>query len=82
MTGSGHMILWEPETLRIIKEVEKMRKERIPAWYSMDTGPSVFVNTLVDHVQEVVDRLHALGVSNIVTSKVGDKPVLSDRHLF
>ena len=82
MTGSGHMILWETETLRIIKEVEKMRKERIPAWYSMDTGPSVFVNTLVDHVQEVADRLHVLGVSNIVTSKVGDKPVLSDRHLF
>jgi phosphomevalonate decarboxylase len=82
MTGKGHMILWEPETLRIIKEVQQMRKERIPAWYSMDTGPSVFVNTFIDHVEEVADRLRELSTSNIVTSKVGDKPTLSNRPLF
>jgi len=45
MTGKAHMVLWEPETVRIIKEVQKMRRAGIPAWYSMDTGPSVFINT-------------------------------------
>jgi len=82
MTGKAHMVLWEPETVRIIKEVEKMRKEEIPAWYSMDTGPSVFVNTFLDYAPEVADRLCRLGFSNIVTSKVGDKPSLNNRHLF
>lgn len=82
MTGEAHMVLWEPETVRVIKAVQKMRREDIPAWYSIDTGPSVFVNTFIDHVETVADRLHRLGFSNIITSKVGGKPFLSKKHLF
>jgi len=82
MTGKAHMILWEPETLRIIREVEKMRSEGMPTWFSMDTGPSVFVNTSTGCVEKVANRLRKLGVSSVMTSSVGDKPVLCDRHLF
>jgi phosphomevalonate decarboxylase len=82
MTGKAHMILWEPETVSIIKEVQTMRSEGIPAWYSMDTGPSVFVNTTTEHMQAVATRLRGLGFSNVVTSRVGGKPFLTDKHLF
>jgi phosphomevalonate decarboxylase len=82
MTGKAHMVLWEPETVRIIKEVQKMRREGIPAWYSIDTGPSVFVNTFAEYVEKVADRLCRLGFSNIIPSKVGGKPFLSSKHLF
>ncbi len=82
MTGKAHMFLWEPETVRIIKEVQKIRHEGIPAWYSIDTGPSVFVNTFMDYVETVADRLHKLGCSKIIASKVGGKPFLSSKHLF
>ena len=82
MTGRAHMILWEPETVRIIKEVQKMRCEGIPAWYSVDTGPSVFVNTYIEYVETVADTLRRLDCSKIVTSRVGGKPLLSSKHLF
>jgi len=82
MTGEAHMILWEPETLSIIREVQTMRSEGIPAWYSMDTGPSVFVNTATKHMQAVATRLRGLGFSNVVASRVGGKPFLTDKHLF
>jgi len=82
MTGKAHMVLWEPETIRIIKEVQKMRSEGVLAWYSMDTGPSVFVNTCSEYVEKVADRLLRLGLSNVITSKVGGKPFLSSNHLF
>jgi len=82
MTGKAHMILWEPETVRVIKEVQRMRRGGIPAWYSVDTGPSVFVNTHTDYMETVADRLRGLGCSNIITSKVGGKPFLSNKHLF
>lgn len=82
MTGRAHMVLWEPETVLTIKEVQRMRSEGIPAWYSIDTGPSVFVNTFTDYVDVVADRLRGLGCSNIITSKVGGKPFLSSKHLF
>jgi len=82
MTGKAHMVLWEPETVRIIKEVQKMRREGVPAWYSIDTGPSVFVNTFTGYVETVADRLRELGFQNVITSKVGGNPFLSNKHLF
>jgi phosphomevalonate decarboxylase len=82
MTGGARMVLWEPETVRVIRDVQKMRSEGIPAWFSMDTGPSVFVNTLLDQVDGVEDRLLESGHSNAVVSKVGGEPVLVETHLF
>ena len=82
MTGKAHMILWEPETVRMIKEVQRMRREGVPAWYSIDTGPSVFVNTSTEYIEKVADRLRESGFSNVITSKVGRKPFLNGKHLF
>ena len=82
MTGKSHIVLWEPETVRVIKEVIKMRDEGVSAWYSMDTGPSVFVNTDSRHVKEVARRLVALGLSKVIVSKVGRHPSICDDNLF
>jgi len=83
MTGKSHMILWEPETIRIIREVVKMRRGGIPAWYSIDTGPSVFINTPLSHMKEVASRLRKAGFKKVVVcSRVGGKPSISDEHLF
>ena len=82
MTGKAHMILWEPKTVRIIKAVQRMRREGVPAWYSIDTGPSVFVNTYTEYLETVANRLHSLGFLNVIKSKVGGKPFLSNKHLF
>jgi phosphomevalonate decarboxylase len=82
MTGRSHMVLWEPETIRILKEIIRLREEGISAWYSMDTGPSVFINTFSENSGVITDRLHEIGFNNIVTSRVGGKPFLSSNHLF
>jgi phosphomevalonate decarboxylase len=82
MTGNDHMILWEPETLKVIKEVISMRSEQLSAWYSMDTGPSVFINTFTRNVEKVATRIRNAGFDNIIISKVGDKPKITDKHLF
>lgn len=82
MTGKSHMVLWEPDTVRIIKEVVQMRAEGIPAWYSMDTGPSVFINTRKKDSKTVFQRLHEIGIENAIVSAVGDKPSLINDHLF
>jgi len=82
MTGRSHMILWEPDTIRIIREVGKLRSSDVECWYSIDTGPSVFINTYQKHAGTIVDRLTKLGFSNVLTSGVGSKPKLTDKHLF
>ncbi len=82
MTGKSRMVLWEPDTLRIIKEVVKMRGEGILAWYSIDTGPSVFINTYRENAEVIVKRLREMGFKNTITSGVGEKPFLTSKHLF
>jgi len=82
MTGKSHMVLWEPDTLRVVKEVTRMRKEGISAWYSIDTGPSVFINTYRENAEVIAKQLHQMGFRNVITSKVGGKPFLTNKHLF
>ena len=82
MTGKSRMVLWEPSTVKIIHEVVKMRREGLAAWYSIDTGPSVFVNTFKKNVKEVERRLRRLGFAKIIISRVGGKPTLTEEHLF
>jgi phosphomevalonate decarboxylase len=82
MTGKSHMVLWEPDTVRIIKEVIRMREEGTPAWYSMDTGPSVFINTHKKNAETVAERLRMMGFDNVLVSTVGGKPYLTRNHLF
>jgi mevalonate pyrophosphate decarboxylase len=82
MTGKSHMILWEPDTVRVIKEVIRMREEGIPAWYSMDTGPSVFINTYNKNAERIAERFCEMGFKNVLLSTVGEKPFLTGNHLF
>jgi phosphomevalonate decarboxylase len=82
MTGKSHMVLWEPDTVRIIKEVIRLREEGVSAWYSMDTGPSVFINTFSRNSQAILSRLDEIGFENAFVSRVGGKPFLTRQHLF
>jgi diphosphomevalonate decarboxylase len=82
MTGKARMVLWEPETIRIIREVQQMRRDGVPAWYSIDTGPSVFVNTYTKDMDTVAERLWDLGFPKVIKSSVGGSPSLSNKHLF
>jgi len=82
MTGKSHMVLWEPDTVRVIKEIIRIREEGTLAWYSMDTGPSVFVNTYKKNVERIEKQLDEMGFKNVVTSTIGEKPFLAGNHLF
>jgi hypothetical protein len=71
-----------PTTIRIIQEVVKLREEGILAWYSIDTGPSVFINTIHEYVENITDRLNSLNLPQIIVSKIGDKASIIQKLLF
>ncbi len=81
MTGREEMILWRPETLKVILEVRRMRDEGIPAYFSIDTGATVYVNTHVDSLEVVESRLRELGLQTIKCGVGGSARVVRD-HLF
>ena len=81
MTGLDEMILWRPETVKVILEVRNMRAEGIPAYFSIDTGATVYVNTHPSRMGEVEERLRALDVETLSCS-VGGKASVVKEHLF
>jgi len=67
MTGKLGTILVSPLSIRILEEVRKLREEEmVPVWYSLDTGPSVFINTTPKAASKVMRRIREL--SDIVLS--------------
>ena len=81
MTGAGEMVLWRPDTLRVILAVKTMREEGVPAFFSIDTGATVYVNTLPDRGAEVEARIRELGIETIRCT-VGGPARLAGDPLF
>ena len=81
MTGIDEQILWRPETVKVILEVKKMREEGLGAYFSIDTGATVYVNSRLENRKEVRSRIEALGIETIECS-VGGETKLVDDHLF
>ncbi len=81
MTGVGEMVLWRPQTLQVILAVKRMREAGVPAFFSIDTGATVYVNTFPDRADEVEAQVRELGVQTIRCS-VGGPAHLVDEALF
>jgi len=81
MTSIDEMMLWRPETVKVILEVRKMRSEGLPAFFSIDTGATVYVNTKPKHVREIEGRIKDLGIETIRCG-VGGCAKTTQKHLF
>src|SRR3989442_6672066 len=60
MTGTGEMVLWQPDTLRVILAVRRLREAGVPAFFSIDTGATVYVNTVPKPADELRKAIEAL----------------------
>lgn len=82
MTGPSGMVLLRPITITVMDEVRRLREEEeTPAWFSLDTGPSVFVNTTPEALPKVRRRLAGI-TRELLVSSPGGAAELLDKHLF
>jgi mevalonate pyrophosphate decarboxylase len=83
MTGKSGLLLLAPETIFVIREVRAMREtDHIPVWYSLDTGPSVYINTYPEFIDTVCNRIQRNVSLEVLKSGVGGPAYISDDHLF
>lgn len=61
MTGPSGHVLMGPESLRVMGLVRAMRGRGVPVYFSMQTGPSVFVNTLPEWIDQVESMIREAG---------------------
>lgn len=63
---------WQDTTLGVMHEVWQLRKDRIPAYFTIDAGPNVKVLYLPEDEEKILARLRSVkGVEDIIVSKVG-----------
>jgi len=68
MTGENGLIIMTEDSLRIIRKVSELRGEGKKAYYSLQTGPSVFINTSPEDQEEVRRAIAKLGYRTYLSS--------------
>ncbi|RME03394.1 MAG: diphosphomevalonate decarboxylase [Planctomycetota bacterium] len=82
MTGKGAPIYWRPQTLEVMLEVRRMRQEeRLPVYFSIDTGATVYLNAPPDLCQEIAQRFVDKGFSAQI-AYVAKEVHSTSEHLF
>ncbi|HUI23751.1 MAG TPA: hypothetical protein VLY82_05095 [Nitrososphaerales archaeon] len=76
MTGESGLIIMTEDSLRIIRRVRELREDGLKAYYSMQTGPSVFINTSEDDQQAVHRAMTKLGYKGYLSSVGGEAVVI------
>jgi diphosphomevalonate decarboxylase len=70
MTGEKGLVAYKPESILIMSEIRRMRQNGLNAYFSMQTGPSIFINTYPEEVKEIRKWVEELGLKAI-ESRVG-----------
>jgi phosphomevalonate decarboxylase len=70
MTGKNRMIVMSADTINVITKVRELRSNSVQAYFSMQTGPSVFINTNEEDEQKVKRAMTKIGYRT-VSSSVG-----------
>ncbi len=64
---------WQDNTMSVMQTVQELRRENVPAYFTIDAGPNVKVLYLPEDEEKVLEKLHATeGVSDVIVSKVGE----------
>ncbi|PSQ42008.1 diphosphomevalonate decarboxylase [Halobacteriales archaeon SW_7_68_16] len=83
MTGPSGWVYWKPDTLAVFDAVRELRDGGVPAYFSTDTGATVYVNTTAEHADRVAERVADCGVETDVWEVGGPAELLpEDEALF
>ncbi|MDG6910386.1 MAG: hypothetical protein JRN08_08460 [Nitrososphaerota archaeon] len=76
MTGDSGLVIMTEDSIRIIRRVRELRSEGVKAYYSMQTGPSVFVNTSEGDQDKVLRAIERLGYRAYPSGVGGEATIL------
>ena len=81
MTGPSGWIYWKPETLRIFEGIRSLRTdEGVDAYFSTDTGATVYINTREKHVKRVQELIESYGIPTKVWQVGGSATILDKKE--
>lgn len=82
-TSIPPLIYWEPETIRMIKQVLNLRQEGIECYITMDAGPQVKILCLQKNVETILGKLSQFKeMHQYYVCQPGSGAQITDVHLF
>jgi len=83
MTSQSALFYWQPATLRIIKTIQKLRKEGLPCYFTIDAGPNVHCLCQSKNMQELQKLIEQIdGVEKTILVRPADDAYVTKEHLF
>ena len=83
MTSTPSLFYWHPNTLRVIKAIQRMRKEGLECYFTIDAGPNVHCLCRPENMYEVEKLLEKIeGVIKTIPISPGDDSYVTKEHLF
>ena len=83
MTSNPPLFYWHPDTLRLIKSVQKIRKEGPECYFTVDAGPNVHCLCRREdtyELQKVLEKMEC--VNRTISAKPADDSFVTKEHLF
>lgn len=64
---------WTDSTMKVMQEVQKMRADGIPAYFTIDAGPNVKLLYLPEYEETILERLKEISdVTEVILSRAGE----------
>jgi diphosphomevalonate decarboxylase len=83
MSSKPSLFYWHPDTLRVIKVTQKLRKEGLECYFTIDAGPNVHCLCRSENVQELQKLLQNVeGVTKTIPIRPAGDSYLTKDHLF
>jgi phosphomevalonate decarboxylase len=83
MTADDGLIAWRGTTVEVMHRVRRLRQDGVPAYFSIDTGATVYVNTLPEHRGAVRSALsEVVAREDLMDLEVGPPAHGDPGHLF
>jgi len=83
MTSIPSLFYWHPDTLKVIKAVQTIRKQGLECYFTIDAGPNVHCLCRPEDTNELQKLLEKIeGVTKTIPVKAADDSYITKEHLF
>lgn len=83
MTSNPPLFYWHANTLRLIKSIQRMRKEGLECYFTIDAGPNVHCLCRpedIDEIQKILEKTEY--VRKTIPVRPADDSFVTKEHLF
>lgn len=82
VTSHPPLLYWHPDTLRLVKATDQIRKDGVECYFTIDAGPNIHYLCRPEDSYELRKMLENRGVGKTILAKPANDSHVTEEHLF